>query len=90
MRDREPAGDVDQPLEARGRANAVDERRERVEARPAFDLGVHGEDVQIVGIAGEDNRRVRSKESGGRDQRINWLDAATATPEQVLDLLGPA
>jgi tRNA dimethylallyltransferase len=23
----------------------------------------------------------------GRDQRINWLDAATATPEQVLDLL---
>ncbi len=26
----------------------------------------------------------------GRDQRIHWLDAATATPEQVLDLLGTA
>jgi len=26
----------------------------------------------------------------GRDQRIQWLDAATATPEQVLDLLGTA
>jgi tRNA dimethylallyltransferase len=26
----------------------------------------------------------------GRDQRIRWLDAATATPEQVLDLLGGA
>jgi tRNA dimethylallyltransferase len=24
----------------------------------------------------------------GRDQRIHWLDAASATPEQVLDLLG--
>jgi tRNA dimethylallyltransferase len=24
----------------------------------------------------------------GRDQRIQWLDAASATPEQVLDLLG--
>ncbi len=26
----------------------------------------------------------------GRDQRVHWLDAATATPEQVLDLLGTA
>jgi tRNA dimethylallyltransferase len=26
----------------------------------------------------------------GRDPRIVWLDAATATPEQVLNLLGPA
>ena len=26
----------------------------------------------------------------GRDQRIHWLDAATANPEQVLDLLGAA
>ena len=26
----------------------------------------------------------------GRDQRIQWLDAASATPEQVLDLLGGA
>jgi tRNA dimethylallyltransferase len=26
----------------------------------------------------------------GRDERIHWLDAATATPEQVLDLLGAA
>jgi tRNA dimethylallyltransferase len=26
----------------------------------------------------------------GRDQRIQWLDAATATPQQVLDLLGAA
>jgi tRNA dimethylallyltransferase len=26
----------------------------------------------------------------GRDQRVHWLDAATATPEQVLDLLGAA
>jgi tRNA dimethylallyltransferase len=26
----------------------------------------------------------------GRDRRIQWLDAATATPEQVLDLLGTA
>jgi len=25
-----------------------------------------------------------------RDQRIHWLDAATANPEQVLDLLGAA
>jgi hypothetical protein len=24
----------------------------------------------------------------GRDQRIQWLDAESATPEQVLDLLG--
>jgi len=26
----------------------------------------------------------------GRDQRIHWLDAISARPEQVLDLLGPA
>ncbi len=26
----------------------------------------------------------------GRDQRVHWLDAISARPEQVLDLLGPA
>src|SRR5262244_397241 len=46
-RDRELVGDVDQTLEAHRRAKAVDERRERVEARPAFDLGVHCKDVQV-------------------------------------------